>query len=370
LTGVGTISTFQPLKVLFIGGASHTGSTLLCRMLGLLPGFFPLGELHEFWRKDGLESLPCGCGERLADCPIWAPAFASAEARAPIERDGRHPLSCSVARRRYLLPLAIPGLRGSRFRKRFRHQTERLGRILGGLRDRTGCRVFVDSSKELTHARLLSETPGVRLFGIHLVRDSRATVHSFYRRGIGARPSSSVGRGPLRSICRGIVEWWIANFLCECFFPPGCRLLRIRYEDLVDHPAPILRRLAAFVGEAAGNLEFLRGDAIGLPRQHLLAGNPVRMTSGIVPLRRDDEWKRSPIPTSLVRLLTSPLLRRYGYDGTPAPEETQPPCIPAATPDSGESTDGARVGGSSEVEASSVRPKMDPARPDRSTKGS
>src|SRR3989442_14068903 len=62
----------QPgLRVLYIGGWGRSGSTLLDRMLGQVPGFFSLGEVREIWQSGLTENRPCGCGAPFPDCVLW-----------------------------------------------------------------------------------------------------------------------------------------------------------------------------------------------------------------------------------------------------------------------------------------------------------
>jgi hypothetical protein len=80
--------------------------------------------------------------------------------------------------------------------------------------------------------------------------------------------------------------------------------------------------------------EFLCGDGIDvkfpsykdgvipLRRNHTVAGNPIRLTSGgEICLRMDTEWqeKMSPAHKQIVTTLTAPMLGRYGYLNEDAP---------------------------------------------------
>jgi hypothetical protein len=95
---------------------------------------------------------------------------------------------------------------------------------------------------------------------------------------------------------------------------PG-RLLR--YESLVADPAGELTRVLELAGRppAAGELGFVGDGWVELGPSHALAGNPMRFTSGRVPLRVDEAWRGQ--LRRRHRLLTMastwPLLLRYGY---------------------------------------------------------
>jgi hypothetical protein len=48
---------------------------------------------------------------------------------------------------------------------------------------------------------------------------------------------------------------------------------------------------------------------------HTASGNPMRFTTGPVPIRLDDKWRSAMLPSNrrTVTALTFPLLQRYGY---------------------------------------------------------
>ena len=58
-------------KVLYIGGYSRSGSTLLDRMVGQIPAHRSTGELGYITTHSLQENRLCGCGARFLDCPFW-----------------------------------------------------------------------------------------------------------------------------------------------------------------------------------------------------------------------------------------------------------------------------------------------------------
>jgi hypothetical protein len=76
-----------------------------------------------------------------------------------------------------------------------------------------------------------------------------------------------------------------------------------RVTSILDVPLP------------AGALGFIRNGAVELPPAHTLDGNPMRYSTGPVPLSADEGW-RTALPAAdrrLVERITAPLRRRYGY---------------------------------------------------------
>ncbi len=62
----------QPISVAFIGATGRSGSTLVSRVLGSLPGVCSVGELFWIWTHGVLENHLCSCSLRFHDCPFWA----------------------------------------------------------------------------------------------------------------------------------------------------------------------------------------------------------------------------------------------------------------------------------------------------------
>ncbi|MFD0594553.1 hypothetical protein ACFQZ4_20755 [Catellatospora coxensis] len=58
-------------RVLFVGGLGRSGTTLIERVLGELPGVCALGEIVHLWQRDLRDDERCGCGERFSGCDFW-----------------------------------------------------------------------------------------------------------------------------------------------------------------------------------------------------------------------------------------------------------------------------------------------------------
>src|SRR6266516_4189116 len=176
------------LRVLYIGGWGRSGSTLLDRMLGQVPGFASLGEVREIWQSGLAEGRSCGCGADFRDCPFWSEVGVRAFGGwARIDLDEALDLW-----RRFDRPWAIPILLAGRVgpsRGRLRRYVGLLDRLYGAIGEVSGAAVLVDSSKLPSHALLVRLAPAVDLRLIHLVRDSRGVAYSWNKKVLdpGAR---------------------------------------------------------------------------------------------------------------------------------------------------------------------------------------
>lgn len=307
----------KPVRVLYIGGWGRSGSTLLDVMLGQVPGFFSAGELREGWLRGCVEDRLCGCGVPFLSCPFWSRvgevAFGGWE-RADVGKLLKH-------RNTYDRPWAVPILLRSRSTDRgddgLAGYVRALGRLYEAIRDVSGARVIVDSSKIPSHALLLRRIPGLDLRVVHLVRDSRGVVFSWQKR---VRRPDAPGRtdymlryGTVAASARYVFYNLVTHLLPRL----GVPYLFLRYEDLVAEPRRHLDRIFQLAGESPDEsaLGFLTTETVALQANHTVDGNPLRFATGLLRLRPDEEWRhRMPaLQRSVVSAITAPLLLRYRY---------------------------------------------------------
>jgi hypothetical protein len=172
----------------------------------------------------------------------------------------------------------------------------------------TGARVVVDSSKRPSLAAMLLGLDGVDPYFVHLVRDPRAVAYSWQRQ------KSELGlHTPTYSTTRWL-SWSLAAEAVHRRVGDG-RWLRLRYEDFVADAGAAVRAIVDLTGEPAGTVPVQDAGRVTLGTNHAVAGNPNRFATGIITLRRDDEWKArlSRKDRFLSSLMALPLLRRYGY---------------------------------------------------------
>jgi hypothetical protein len=65
-------SSIPRIEVLYIGAAGRIGSTLLKMILGLLPGFFSIGEARYYWEYSFHGDILCGYSKNLNVCEFWS----------------------------------------------------------------------------------------------------------------------------------------------------------------------------------------------------------------------------------------------------------------------------------------------------------
>ena len=312
-------------KVVYLGGLGRSGTTLLERLLGELPGVCSAGEVVHMWQRGIVDGERCGCGEPFGNCAFWREvgrvAFGGWDG---VDVRRITALRAAVDRSRYIPALAAPVLRPS-LRRDLDEYLRYYQRLYAAIAEVSGQPTVVDSSKHASLAFCLRWQAQLDLRVIHVVRDSRAVAFSWTRRV--SRPDSSAATYMTTySPSTAAALWNAQNGALALLAIEGVPTLRIRYEDLVTAPSATLARVADFAGIPAGRaqLGFL-GSAAGarwaaLCYAHTAAGNPLRFATGKIPIAADDRW-RTAMPARArrtVTALTLPLLARYGYAGRAA----------------------------------------------------
>ena len=303
------------IKVLFIGGHSRSGSTLLDRMLGQIDGFFSIGELRYVWECFAENHL-CSCGAPFRECTFWnavvKEAFGDFE---HLDTDKLLELESSVNRMKYL-PQLLHLYKTGVYKKRFETFSQILGKLYRAIRDVSGCKVIIDSSKHPPHGLILNKIADLDVFTVHLVRDSRAVAFSHMRKKIRPGITQQITYMPRHNPEISALRWNLYNTLCRWLLRKGNSYCVIRYEDFVKYPRNVLEQITGFVGERdAITLDFIREHQAYLAETHSVAGNPMRFKTGWVNLSLDDEWKGelSRKHRILVTIVSFPGLLRYKY---------------------------------------------------------
>ena len=301
-------------RVLYLGGLGRSGTTLLERVLGEVPGMCSVGELVHLWQRGVLDDETCGCGEPFSRCPFWTEvgerAFGGWDPALAARMEDLRP---RIDRTRVIPRLLAPRLLG-RHRAELREYVATWLTLHRAISAASGGAVVIDSSKHSSLAFCLRTEPGIDLRVVHVVRDSRGVAYSWTKEVV--RPEATDGEALMTrySPSRSSVLWVGHNLFFGLLGRLGVRTRLLRYEDFVADPSRVLTELAEFAGVPAAP-DVVQGSTVLLSPSHTVAGNPMRFRTGPTQLRRDDAW-RTELPRGrrrLVTALTAPLLARYGY---------------------------------------------------------
>ena len=312
----------EPVRVAYIAGSGHSGSTWLNIVLGSHPQAIDVGELNRISRFLEGASAQCACGKQADQCEFWSDVIALWTKQLGRDTVAAFPgiaRNAESAARSRLLSV------GARAKSHQPDYDAAMRALYESIRDRSGRSLVIDSSKVPSRAFALSQVPGLELSCIHLVREPRSFAWSSLRR-IRRQWERQHGASlsdwrELRVCAASSFRWVVTNTAVQ----RGIRLgeihsARTRYEDLMAKPASELARIGKLLelNLAATAESLLNGEEIVI--QHVLAGNAMRR-SGVLALRPNYDWIDQ-LPNSRARVawtIASPLAKRYGYSRRPPP---------------------------------------------------
>lgn len=317
----GTDIRRDPLQVVYIVGCGRSGSTLLERMLGAIPGFTNGGELIGLFPRVALEDQRCGCGQPFSVCPFWKSVGKRAYGgwdKDAVQRVAK--LQRSVIRQRYVPFLVEPRTAPRTFRELLREYIAAYRDLYTSIAEVSGAGVLVDASKSPAQLLAMRSIRGIDVRVLHLVRDSRGVAHSWNKSGINL-PHVHDRQRIMRTHAprRTAVIWSTFQMEAALLRAMSRESSRIRYEDLVANPRRTLEQALASIGLPVQPdcLEHVDESGVTLGSSHGIAGSRSRFTNGRIELQLDDDWRLrlSPASRRVVTALTLPQLIMYGYVG-------------------------------------------------------
>ena len=306
------------MKVLYIAGVGRSGSTLVERMVGAVPGCVNTGELNAIFSRVAAQDQRCGCGEPFSTCPFWHAVgdqayggWAGVTARMSY-------LQPRLVRQRHV-PRLVTGLARAAYLRELDEYLDVHHRLYHAIAAVSGAEVIVDASKSTAQLAAMRRIDGLDLRVLHLVRDSRGVASSWSKAGL-RKPQSAdgdtMGTYPPHRLA---VLWAALQLQCTLLGATAPYAARIRYEDLVAAPRPTLARALVGLGLPVpeGALAHVGARSVHLTPSHGVAGSRTRFTAGDIALELDDAW-RSTLPAGARRVVTAvtlPQLVGYGYVG-------------------------------------------------------
>ncbi|ONF45054.1 hypothetical protein BTO32_00820 [Marinobacter lutaoensis] len=288
------------MNVVLVNGYGRSGSTVIEAVLSKRSEIFPVGEMRNIWER-GLLGYRCSCERSILDCDFWSKVIGS--------------VSDEKSLADFFLKMESIRYKYDRIRNFWKIQS--LERVPDDLQwyikkheemyeiicDESNKSIVLDSSKNPTHAAILSKSKRINIKNIHLVRHPRAVVYSWSRKKI-RKESPDLSFMPRHSFYKSSALWLVMNAQSEKVMGENFFL---RYEDFVNSPEDAIKSLREYIG--------CSGHGEPVNNLHTIGGNPVKFDSGFTNIKPDMEWKKKQrkLDAALTWAMTFWMAKKYGY---------------------------------------------------------
>jgi len=277
----------DPIRVAYLAGTSHCGSTLLALLMNSHPQVASVGEVSPslaIQRRDEL-GFDCSCGQKVDACPFWQAVARKVNSQGvpfstqnwtndyqyklgmlgkTVREYSFHPLLQHAQRLAIRLPL---------YRRKIA-RTDRANRaFMRAILEQTGAGLFFDTTKLLLRLKHLLQVEGLDVRVVRMIRDVRAFAVSMRRKGY--------------TLQRAAEHWKQFHLSADRLFKshPHLKVFELRYEDLCSEPDSSLDRLGRFLDVGP----FSPSRFID-PGEHHVLGNSMRLR-GPLEVRLDEKWR-------------------------------------------------------------------------------
>lgn len=254
----------KKIKVIYIAGNGHSGSTLLDIIIGTSPGIFSAGELT-FITRDSIFEEYCSCSEKISDCNLWKNINAIWLKNSTVSLEEYKKLRLKYERNKTTLAALKSRILPSQDFKKYSFATLKL---FEAIQQATGKNVIVDSSKSPQRIAVLNKIVDLKV--LHICRNAKGVLNSAKK-----STKKDIKKGieadlPARRTSKTLIEWVFVNMITELFCL-GVSSKKVKYKKYIND----LKSLEKFQHEIKISKEEVFSS------DHMLAGNILRLKKDI-----------------------------------------------------------------------------------------
>ncbi len=249
------------MKIVFILGSGHCGSTLLDLLLDSHSKIVGVGEVATL----SPNSL-CACGQVARGCDFW---------NSIIDWKSGYNFKIYRSKLNFLLNRNIFISPKKPYKEILPNDyINKSEKVFSRILVNTGTRVIVDSSKNVNRAELLSQSKNIEPIIIHLVRDGRAVTWSYMKKYKKFFPFAW--------------KWAAENLKIEILKRRNqVKYIYVNYSDLCHDPEKILKQILDVLELKfePQMLDFRKTE------HHQIGGNRMKFSSSNQ-IKEDKEWQK------------------------------------------------------------------------------
>ena len=250
----------KKIKIIYIAGNGHSGSTLLDIAIGNSKGFFSLGEINFFTRRGILEEY-CSCHKSVGSCEFWKKVYRNWNTKAEITLSEYRKLQFKIEPNSKIFNLLFHCTFNTSLWQSYIKHTELIYKsITNELEDE----VLVDSSKAPMRLVALRQFSDIQV--IHLCRNYLGVLNSSQNSSKKNLEKGIEADNPAKNKFKTTIDWLINNVFAE-LSSIGLSKIKLRYKDFVNSPDKL----------SLINTEIHVTHDTKLVPEHLIAGNIIRL---------------------------------------------------------------------------------------------
>lgn len=304
----------KDIKIIYIMGAPHSGSTLLNIVLGEGKNCLSLGEFQYLFKVIKRKGL-CSCLMRLNECNFWRELLNNFFG-SNLEKELDYILK--IQKKIEKIPI-INFLKKDRYFKEIKEELILYKKFLKDffifLKDKTKKNIFIDSSKRPTYFFIFKDLP-FEFHILHLIRNPKGVVHSYINSKYNKYTKTyRKTHHPFTTI----YSWIKVNLQIEIIKRKYKNFYEINLENFLKNPKEFLERISKKIQIDYDLNRIINENQIFLDKKeyHLIGGSEIKYkinNEKIIVLKNTEDWKTMPIQYKIItNFLTFPFLLRYNY---------------------------------------------------------
>ncbi|MFW6110117.1 MAG: hypothetical protein ACOC6Q_01705 [Patescibacteria group bacterium] len=268
------------IKLIYIAGTGHCGSTLLDLIIGSAPEVFSTGELgfyniykdNKIYNKENPDYI-CTCGKDFNKCKIWQKVNTNSNFKIKKIFSLWESLKIVL----FTLFPFIP-FNKNKYTDDTHNLLEKLKKVINSKKTI----YFLDSSKDPRRLFYLFNNKNLEIFPIFLTREAGGVAYSYSKK-------ENLKKGKKRkSFYLTLLKWLLVNFVTGKMLKNNPDKILIKYKDFCENPENYIKLINKKLSINIPAKDFL--EKVNKGTYHNIDGNVLRFNE-ITEIKRDNKWK-------------------------------------------------------------------------------
>lgn len=275
------------IKVIYIVGIGHSGSTLLDIILSQLPKVTSVGEIINLEHFVNANRL-CTCGEKISNCKYWQKVLNTKKQNITSAKSFNqiHKIkNCSSFD--YLSYMLTPVKNKLYSEEKVNYLALNNYYLFEAILKNSEGEIIVDSSKDWQRLLILKQSNLFDMKIIYLFRNGKANIESNKRKALDKNRPAWEYPGPFSQTMKFIKTTLLIRRILRLNFDKQ-QIFGISYEEFAANPENSINKIISFIG-LSGTFNRI---AINTKPNHNIGGNRMRFKP-IKEIKLIEKWRKN-----------------------------------------------------------------------------